>query len=445
MTLQADATPTKRFFIDNLTRDLTLEDAILDLVDNSIDAFIRTRNIDVSPALLRGAIDGGGLPASAPAAPPIKITVNANEIVIADRCGGIAVDRAETEVFRIGRVDSEIESALGVYGIGLKRAIFKIGRDITIQSHTENDGFLMRLDVNKWAGEDSWMIPFEVAPKAKSKAQAGTTITIRKLTPEVLLRIKDPVLMRRLFEGLSSTYTLFLGRFLHITLNDKPVAAKPLPLGSSADLEPAFRELTFGDVKVELFAGLAGRKAGEWNIDRAGWYVLCNGRVVVHADKTETTGWGLNGPQFVSKYRGFVGIAFFFSENPASLPWTTTKRGLNQESEAYLRTRLEMMATARPVLTFLNNMYPSEPAPDVAERTMVDKLTVVDLRSITAKPNAAFTAKVIRQAKKNVSVQYSAPLADVEQIKKKINKPSMGAGAVGLHTFKYFLRMECAE
>jgi hypothetical protein len=46
MTLQADATPTKRFFIDNLTRDLTLEDAILDLVDNSIDAFVRTHSAD---------------------------------------------------------------------------------------------------------------------------------------------------------------------------------------------------------------------------------------------------------------------------------------------------------------------------------------------------------------------------------------------------------------
>ena len=35
---EIDASPTKAFFIDNLTRDLTLEDAILDLIDNSVDA-----------------------------------------------------------------------------------------------------------------------------------------------------------------------------------------------------------------------------------------------------------------------------------------------------------------------------------------------------------------------------------------------------------------------
>ena len=43
--LEADARPTKQFFIENLTRDLSLEDAILDLVDNAIDALIRTRHI----------------------------------------------------------------------------------------------------------------------------------------------------------------------------------------------------------------------------------------------------------------------------------------------------------------------------------------------------------------------------------------------------------------
>ncbi len=48
----ADASPTKGVFLEMFVRDLSLEDCILDLVDNSIDSLIKSRNIDVSEALL---------------------------------------------------------------------------------------------------------------------------------------------------------------------------------------------------------------------------------------------------------------------------------------------------------------------------------------------------------------------------------------------------------
>ena len=37
MPEQASAIPTKQFFVSMLTRDIRLEDAILDLVDNCLD------------------------------------------------------------------------------------------------------------------------------------------------------------------------------------------------------------------------------------------------------------------------------------------------------------------------------------------------------------------------------------------------------------------------
>ena len=48
----ADARPTKGLFLEMFVRDLSLEDCILDLVDNSIDSLTRSRKIDVSEALL---------------------------------------------------------------------------------------------------------------------------------------------------------------------------------------------------------------------------------------------------------------------------------------------------------------------------------------------------------------------------------------------------------
>lgn len=36
-----EGNPTKQFFIEMITRDISIEDAIMDLVDNSIDGAIR--------------------------------------------------------------------------------------------------------------------------------------------------------------------------------------------------------------------------------------------------------------------------------------------------------------------------------------------------------------------------------------------------------------------
>ena len=41
---QAQASPTKRFFVSMLTRDISLADAILDLLDNCLDGAMRLAN-----------------------------------------------------------------------------------------------------------------------------------------------------------------------------------------------------------------------------------------------------------------------------------------------------------------------------------------------------------------------------------------------------------------
>jgi hypothetical protein len=446
MDLVANGNPTKHFFIANLTRDLTLEDAILDLVDNSIDAFVRKHDLDVSAKLLRlePVVSQNNTPAKA----PIRVSVTTKQVQVSDESGGIPLQHAITKVFRLGRIDASEETVLGVYGVGLKRAMFKIGNHVVIESRTLEDGFRLEVDLKQWADETTpWDFPLQPISKATSADKAGTTITISELTPEVALRIKDPTLLTRLETGIGMTYTLFLTRFLTISLNDHFVEARPLPIGASDEVKPAFREMTVDDVSVELIAGLAARENGEWNVDRAGWYVLCNGRVVVNADKTELTGWGVGAPQFVSKYRGFVGIAFFFSPNPAHLPWTTTKRGLNQEASVFQMARGEMVVQAKPVIAFLNKMYSSEPAPQLIERRMADTVQAIDVRTVTNRPTGVFMAKAtsVSKRKTEVFIRYQASLTEIDKVRKRINQPKLGTGAVGRYTFEYFLRMECSE
>jgi hypothetical protein len=450
MTEMANALPTKGFFIDNLTRDLSLEDAILDLVDNSIDAFVRTREVDVSSALLTGSDISKKLGGRA----DIQLTVTPKKVVIKDFCGGIDIEHALKHVFRFGRADKvhpdepsdAHDSTLGVYGIGLKRAIFKMGRDITIESCTPDNGFSAKLDVVAWSKTDDWSIPLTPAAPASNRQNAGTVITVKNLTDEVALRVRDGTLLKRLANFLGTTYSLFIEKHISISLNDVPVEAIPLPLAASDDVAPAFEKIESPPVEVDIMAGLAARYDGEWLAEKAGWYVLCNGRVVVSADKTDLTGWGLGAPQYHSKYRGFVGIAFFFSKKPSKLPWTTTKRGLNRESAIFQEARSKMSAVARPVLSFINDMYPSEPGEAAHQRKLADELKAVSVATVVRSGTTTFkTAPKVRGKKSTVSIQFEANRAAVDRIKRKLNKPNWGANRVGRHAFEHYLKVECPE
>jgi hypothetical protein len=442
--LQADAFPTKRFFIDMLTRDIALEDALLDLVDNSIDSLGRTRHIDFTTDLL---VDRPSMPPSAKE-PAVDIELSRSRFRIADNCGGIPLDNALRDVFRIGRTIDSDEASLGVYGIGMKRALFKIGRKITIKSRTIRDGFEVNLDLNEWSkDEKDWQIPLKVTKGVKSLQDAGTEILIEELNPEIILRLEDGSFKKRLTDIISTTYAFFIQRFIRIRLDGKAISAKPIPIASSDEVVSAVERFDAGDVNVTLIAGLAERKEGEWNTENAGWYVLCNGRVVVAADKTELTGWGLQGARFVSKYRGFIGIAFFFSKSPHKLPWTTTKRGLNLDSPAFLRARSRMNVISKPVINFLNKMYASDGPEEVIERQVADNVRATDIRHIANSNETTFEIRspANRTPPTTVNVQYRVEWTEIDKVKRKLRKPSWSAGRVGRYVLDYFIEQECPE
>jgi hypothetical protein len=171
-------------------------------------------------------------------------------------------------------------------------------------------------------------------------------------------------------------------------------------------------------VKVIFVATLAPRM--QWVQASAGWYVLCNGRVVVSADKTELTGWGEGFPAFHSKFRGFIGIALFLSDDPFQLPWTTSKRGLNRESIVFQQSRNRMKGVARPVISFLDKMYPSELNEAVEQRAIAHELTQRDLHK-----ELEFTTRSSFKAVPKVSevttqrVQYDAKIVDLERVRKE--------------------------
>ena len=84
---------------------------------------------------------------------------------------------------------------------------------------------------------------------------------------------------------------------LAITVNTIPLQFEPSTLFASDLIKPAFIEITYPSelligesgppVNVKLYVGLSER-----NLKDGGWYIFCNGRMVLKADQTSTTIWG---------------------------------------------------------------------------------------------------------------------------------------------------------
>lgn len=90
---RANAHPTRAFFVRMLTRDISLEDCILDLIDNSIDA--AWGSITAKPTKLQSGTKLKKF--------HIELTVSESTFVISDNCGGISLDDAANYAFTFGR------------------------------------------------------------------------------------------------------------------------------------------------------------------------------------------------------------------------------------------------------------------------------------------------------------------------------------------------------
>jgi hypothetical protein len=442
-----NASPTKTFFLEMFTRDITLEDAILDLIDNAIDALSRTRNIDLSVYYSKG----NGTPPlpveeNRENLTPAKIDVSYSNdtFKIVDNCGGISYQDAQEEVFRFGRISARENLGLSVYGVGLKRAIFKLGKKITVESKTKEEGWVVNIDVNEWSKSDAeWSFPIEKKEAAGTDDDAGTSITVTDLNPEVTMRFNDGTLGAALKQAVATTYPLFLGEHVSISINQVAVKPQLMSIAVSKDIGPSYLRFKEGDVDVIITAGLAERIDHEWSQDRAGWYILCNSRVVVWADKTDLTGWGLISPQFHTKFRGFIGLVFFFSKAPEDLPWTTTKRGLNKESKVYQLATKKMALAGRPVLDFLNKIS-SGYSDQISQGQVIASLRALPLTDVFGKAEGKFSVSpAVMKKVSTVRIQYSATLEEIEKVKTCLKNPMLSYGAIGRHALDYFIEQEC--
>lgn len=439
-TILADATPEKRLFIDLLTRDISLVAAFLDLLDNSINAAVEPYS-----QKLKKAADYEALLKDASIQPTVDISIvlSPDKVKIQDNASGINVKTAEDHVFKFGRPLSEHHETdrLSVYGIGLKRAVFKLGNKISISSDHKDGGFKLDLNVSEWAGKaEEWKIPITARAPA-DETKCGTTIIVTDLYDDIKRRLADGVFEGQLRDAIARSYAYFMTKFVTIRIADKVIEPIEIAIGSNHFSDT----VELNGVTCAITAGIGVPRGGVFRDSSSGWFVFCNGRAVISADKSPLTGWGGTGQIFQPKHRPFVGTVFFASENPEKLPWTTTKATINEDSAIWQLARRNMMVVAAPVLSFLNSRYTDDHT-EVSKKELQDaagEQTTILAAAVSAKREFKPPAK--RSSSDKIRIQYEATEAEIKSVTSYLKKPSMSGSAVGRYTLDYFIRNEVED
>lgn len=363
-----NAQPVKRFFVEMLTRDIALEDAILDLLDNCLDGVLRTLTTRA------------GDPAQSADSPYdgywAKLTVGANSFVIEDNCGGIPWSEHE-RAFRMGRpaesdINPRVDPALsvGTYGIGMKRAIFRMGSKALIESQNNTDSYSIPISPEWMKSESDWSL--EVIPSETQMAQDGTRICVELLHPGVSERFAADSFENDLLDRIQSQYAVILRKGLRVEVNG--VAAVPKPIlfkfahesDTGSPIHPYMFRTQHEGVEVFLAVGLRQpipgaedvleeQRGKQFSSEYAGWTVICNDRVVVYCNRDELTGWGTAGvPRYHTQFIALSGVVEFRGD-ARRLPTTTTKRGLDFSSPLYQQVLDRMREGTRLFIDYTNH------------------------------------------------------------------------------------------
>ena len=440
-----EGNPTKKFFIEMITRDISIEDAIIDLLDNSIDGANR-RNAENYEGLV------------------INITINSSEFVIDDNCGGFSLETAQKYAFRFGRPEEapNDQNTIGRFGIGMKRSLFKMGKEFQVETQTEVDHFKIDVDVAQWSKQqqvmtdttgktisvDDWNFNYQLIEGRN--AQNGTIIKVTNLHDEVRELFKNETFLNDLVNDIQKQLNFSLLKGLIITLNGRQLCGKQITMLISEEVKPYYAEgnILDGKIKYRIVAGL-----GEIGTPKdSGWYIYCNNRLVVNADTSSLTGWGTSGiPKWHVDHVMFRGVLFLDAIDTINLPLTTTKKGIDATSEVYQLVLPLMRNAMIQVLDFLKKIPAMKDSANEYRAMLCETLNTID----TVAMKGSDTFKDVRmkcffapqldidkiaQKRQSVRIAYDANKELADSAKKHAQLASFKD--LGLLTFNYYIQLE---
>lgn len=424
-----DANPTKDFFIFMLTRDIPLDRAILDLIDNSVDAATTRSREDLTGRR-------------------IDITLQKSCFKIVDNCGGFNKDTAKHYAFRFGR-DSKAErltpNSVGQFGVGMKRTLFKLGNHFKVSSYHGSDAFELDVNVQDWLSDTSDKWEFKLRTIDKNR-EDGTVIEVDELFESVSEQFIDNEFLREIKNEVAQAYFKRINQGLEIYINNQKVDQFDIKVKQSDELGSIYLTDKFNGVDVKVRAGV-----GEQELVSGGWYIVCNGRLVESAEQTTKTLWGTNSiPKYHDRFAFFRGVVEFECEDSSKLPWTTTKTGVDTDNQVYRFANKLMIEAINPVIKFLNQkeverkqakdnrLHENEKALEAAihNAEAISIYRTTEVTNIFVRPE-----KVEARAAAYINVSYQIETERLNNVKEITGANS--ASEVGKMTFDYYEENEC--
>lgn len=334
-----DTSPSKDIVVDGLTRDVSVEACIFDLIDNSIDAARDTAFKDVAEeerAALLPSYDGF----------EISVQLDTNGVKIIDNCGGISISALKHMVLKFGK-KSDHQMGIGVFGVGLNRALFKLGRVSHLRTDTGAERAALILRNDEYLKSDDWLLPAE---QLGTTGKAGTEIEITRTPEDISHLFADVDWVGKLQSEVGRRYSRFLGKGLKLEINGidtvpfEPLIREDGPFDGKHKFYKTDKgvsvHIRFGQHEKHRFSKEKGHSltTNSALTPQYGWTVFCNDRAILVADHTDRTGWD----RWHTEYNGFIGTVEFISAKPAILPWDTTKFNVDLNNPAYRLALIDM-------------------------------------------------------------------------------------------------------
>jgi hypothetical protein len=436
------ADPAKGFFVSMLIKDITLRDAIGDLVDNAVDAIKAKAN---GSNHLKGY--------------EIDIKLGKSYFSISDNGSGMESDIARKYAFNFGKSDSHklIDMSIGQFGIGMKRAFFKLGNNILVKSIAKTSQFELKIDVLKWLKKPKkWEFEFEKGTLkeriSNSNSKTGLFIHISNLSDDSKLSFGDRTFIETLIKEISLEHMLNINKGLIIKINEHSLTSDKISLVNDNNIRPTFWEKASKGINVKVIAGISTKDEED-----GGWYIFCNDRLIIGKNKTNATVWtGKKGdgvPLWHAQYHRFRGYVFFNANDSSMLPWNTTKTGMDMDSPYYKEVRSKMINMTRQVMELLDKLKEEKEKDNPEENQKLNRTVDKSLKIASSVTNILsntknldfkfhFPIELFTPPRKKNTVKISYQVSNEKYEAAKQNLDVKTPKEVGLKTFNYYFNNE---
>lgn len=351
---KVDTSPTKEAVVNSLTRDISERACIFDLIDNAVDA-ARDSIFEKFPSR-----ESNTLPDSY-AGYNIEIKLNGNGYSVQDNCGGITAEKLQTMVMKFGQRSAH-QMGIGIFGVGLNRALFKLSRVSYLKTDTGKERAELVLDTDEYLQSETWLLP---AKRFPSVGKTGTFIEGNGLPSEISSKFGDKKWVDSLRSEIGQRYGRFIAKGLKIKINGTIAKSNEVPMRPNSPFEGEDKFFKSED-GVNIFIRIGQHLNHRFSIEddynkerndgltnQYGWNIICNDRAILMGNTEFKTGWVSD---FHSEFYGFVGYAEFIHSDPSKLPWNTAKTDIDLNNKAYRAAFEEMKRLTKIWRSYCNSV-----------------------------------------------------------------------------------------